>query len=99
MPAPSPVKPHHYDIAKIQCPCFLYHDGNETGPHDGREVPLRQGRRNHELIPGSEFIAMPEHGHASLIMEFERTAVAGVQGKSVQSRFKNTNPFTPSPTA
>ena len=76
-----------YDITEIKCPTFIYHEVKG-------EVPLASAEINRDLIPGGELIVLPEHGHTSMIMEFERIVLAAVQGKSVQSRFKNTNPYT-----
>ena len=72
--------PWSFDVAKIQCPCFLYH---ET---DG-EVPMVMAEQNKMLIAGSELIVWPQHGHCSIAMEFENIVVGLVEGKSVESRY------------
>ena len=70
-----------HDVAKIQCPCFLYIE--QKG-----EVPLCNAERNQSLIPGSEMIVMKSHGHCSIMMEFEKIVAGLLEGKSIQCSFE-----------
>jgi len=73
-------RPWSFDVGKLQCPCFLYHGQKE-------EVPLSNAKRNHELINGSELIVMHEHGHCSIMMEFENIVAGLVDGRGVQGSY------------
>ena len=72
--------PWSYDIANIKCPCFLYIEPKG-------EVPITHAQLNNRLIPGSELIVFPEHGHCSIMMEFEKVVLGLIKGNSVQSSF------------
>ena len=74
------------DIAKIQCPCFLYIE--QKG-----EVPMSHAERNQSLIPGSEVIIMKAHGHCSIMMEFEKIVGGLLENKSVQCSFEKNMAF------
>ena len=72
--------PWSYDIANIKCPCFLYVESKG-------EVPITHVQLNNRLIPGSELIVFQEHGHCSIMMEFEKIVLGLVKGNSVQSSY------------
>jgi pimeloyl-ACP methyl ester carboxylesterase len=69
-----------YDCSKITCPTFIYH-----GPKE--EVPLAMAKQTQKIVPGSELVVMEEHGHCSIMMEFENIVAGLVEGKSVQSSY------------
>ena len=69
-----------FDLAAIKCPTFIYNGEKE-------ETPLPHAKMFNKLIPNSELIIFPEHGHVSEMMEFEKIVVGLVQGKSVESSY------------
>ena len=70
-----------FDIAKIQCPTFIYNGIKE-------EIPLSHAKMLNKLIPNSELVVFQEHGHCSIVMEFENIVGGLLQGKSVEGRYK-----------
>ena len=70
-----PGGPWSYDVASITCPCTLYNEAKG-------EVPLVMAERNHKLIKGSELVVWAQHGHCSIMMEFENIVGALLQGKA-----------------
>ena len=73
---------HHYDTTKIKCPTFIYNGKKE-------ETFIGHAEINHKLIAGSELIVMEEHGHMTIGLEYQRIILALVQGKSVQSSYRD----------
>ena len=73
--------PWSYDAASITCPTFLYY---ET---DG-EVAVAHGEQNQRLIANSQLVVWPQHGHCSILMEFEGIVMALVEGRAAEAKYE-----------
>ena len=69
-----------FDIAKIQCPTFVYNGIKE-------ETPLSHAKMLNKLVPNSELVVFQEHGHCSIMMEFEKIVGGLIRGNSVEGSY------------
>ena len=69
-----------FDIAAIKCPTFIYNGIKE-------ETPLSQAQMLNRVIPNSELVVFQEHGHCSIMMEFEKIVAGLIQGKAVEGSY------------
>ena len=67
-----------FDVADIKCRCHIYQES----------INQAMALQNHELIAGSEMTLWDQHGHLSIIMEFEKIVLGLVEGKIVKEGFQ-----------
>jgi pimeloyl-ACP methyl ester carboxylesterase len=76
-----------YDVGEITCPCFLY---NETDSKKG-EVPFVMMERNRDQISQAggkaELVIWNDHGHCSILMEFENIVHNLIRSKAASSKY------------
>eukprot|EP00466_Bigelowiella_natans_P012894 jgi/Bigna1/91098/estExt_fgenesh1_pg.C_880066 len=66
-----------YNLTMIKCKTFIYNGFDEV-------VPLSFAQKLHELIPGSEFVAMKEDGHSTILLKFDSMVKGMLNGVAIK---------------